>query len=136
MSSSPASIGQAVDLSPSDSSLAKHLTRLNFITQSFKELPQYKADPAQVAQAVKGSLGLWLLAAPRFDAAGRLWDDHGPIAGEARVREFLKFGAADAIFDAVYANQEEEYTDIQQLVAVSAPQGPSSSERHQNGTRR
>jgi len=95
-----------------------------------------KADPAHVALAVKGVLGLWLLAAPRFDAAGRLWDDHGPIAGEARVLEFLKFGAADAIFDAVYANQEEEYTDTQQLVAVPAPQLRSSSAKLQNGTPR
>ena len=42
-------LSRAADLSPSDSDLAAHFSKLNFITQSYKELPQYKSDPSQAA---------------------------------------------------------------------------------------
>ncbi len=70
-----------------------------------------KTNPQETAQSVKGILGLWLAATPRFDIMGRLWSAHGSISGDGRVFEYLKAAPSDVVLDAIYEDQDEEYRD-------------------------
>jgi hypothetical protein len=76
-----------------------------------------KVEPALAVRDLDGMLGLWLAAAPRVDVAGKLWDAHGSIAGQARVLDYPKAAPAPVVFDAVYANQDEEYLDAREFRA-------------------
>jgi hypothetical protein len=65
------------------------------------------------------NLGLWLVAAPRADLAGRLWDTHAPIHGAPELNAIAQWlSQADRrpqVLDAVYADQDEEYLDAKAL---------------------
>ena len=75
-----------------------------------------KPISAEMSARLKDRLGLWLIAAPRLDAAGKLWDAHAPIHS-APKQDWLKQSLAlcpntPMVMDAVYANQDEEYLDV------------------------
>ncbi|MBI4328046.1 MAG: hypothetical protein HY674_22675 [Chloroflexi bacterium] len=76
-----------------------------------------------VAKMLKDKLGLWLVAAPRFDLPGKLWDAHAPVlraSDTASIAQWLALAPdAPMILDAVYANQDEEYLDAVALERLS-----------------
>jgi hypothetical protein len=67
------------------------------------------------ARILKDKLGVWLVAAPRSDAAGKLWDAHAPIAEAPEAPEIGAWLAtqqqAPRLFDAVYPDRDAEYLD-------------------------
>lgn len=97
-------------------------------------------DPSpDLAARLAKWLGLWLVAAPRRDLAGQLWDAHAPLAsctdGEA-IKAWLAVGAPNVplVLDAVLSDQDEEYAEIRaiesllglsaELAAVADPAPP------------
>jgi hypothetical protein len=76
------------------------------------------SDPrtsADLTQVPKSRIGVWLVAARQTDLAGKLWNAHAPLhaapsAGE--VAHWLALSPTTPIlFDAVYADQDDEYLD-------------------------
>ena len=71
---------------------------------------------------LEGKVGVWLVSAPAYDVAGRMWSTHGPIAGyDDGGRLGCLLGIAPdvpVLMDAVYATQDEEYLDARQLRSV------------------
>ncbi len=86
-------------------------------------LPAAAGLSGDVARMPKDKLGLWLVAAPRSDLAGKLWDAHAPIhraSDPAPITQWLALAPdAPMILDAVYANQDEEYMDAVALERLS-----------------
>jgi hypothetical protein len=78
----------------------------------------------ETIRILKTRLGLWLLAAPQVDLAGKLWDVHAPLHRSdqcARVAEWLALVPdAPIVFDAVLSDQDEEYLDAVALQRLSA----------------
>ncbi len=77
------------------------------------------ADPGHVAALVNNRPGLWLAAAPAYDAAGKAWTMNAPLAGNAdedAVASLLT-AAPDApiLLDGVYANWDGEYRDARAI---------------------
>jgi len=70
---------------------------------------------ADATNVLKAKLGLWLVAAPQVDLAGRLWDVHAPlhrITDRAKIADWITLAPdAPILMDAVFANQDEEYLD-------------------------
>jgi hypothetical protein len=60
-------------------------------------------------------LGVWLVASPQADLAGRLWDAHAPIhqalAAETVARWIALSPRTPILFDAIYRGPDEEYRD-------------------------
>jgi len=81
-----------------------------------------KPPSAQVVARLKDSLGLWLVAASRSDAAGRPWDAHAPIHSmpnlEWLAQLLILSPGTPTILDALYASQDEEYLDAVALERV------------------
>jgi hypothetical protein len=81
-----------------------------------------KADPRQVAEALKDRLGLWLVNTPEFDVAGKLWNAYGPIAGsnqeEALAGLLRLHPEAPVLADVPYENPDQEYLDAVALDRV------------------
>jgi len=73
----------------------------------------------EATQILKTRLGLWLLAAPQVDVAGKLWNVHAPLYGWAEGSQAAEWVSlvprAPIVMDAVFANQDEEYLDAQAL---------------------
>ena len=86
-------------------------------------LPAAAGLSGDVARMPKDKLGLWLVAAPRSDLAGKLWDAHAPIhraSDPAPITQWLALAPdAPMILDAVYAHQDEEYLDAVALGRLS-----------------
>jgi hypothetical protein len=78
---------------------------------------------AKIAARLKDTLGLWLVAAPRSDAVGKLWDAHAPIHSAPKLdwlARLLKLSTSTPIvLDALYASPDEEYLDAVGLESVS-----------------
>lgn len=78
-----------------------------------------KIDPQQTATLLEGKVGLWLVSTPRTDIAGMLWNANAPVAGskaESALAQILAIAPhAPIVFDAVYKNQDEEYSDVRAL---------------------
>jgi hypothetical protein len=71
----------------------------------------------ELAARLEERLGLWLVAAPRRDLAGQLWDAHAPLATSPdrdTIRWWLTVGSPGVplVLDAVLSNQDEEYAEI------------------------
>jgi hypothetical protein len=71
--------------------------------------------PADLAQTLPPRLGAWLVAAPRVDLAGRLWDAHAPIhtapAANCIARWLALSPRTPLLLDAIYSGPDEEYLD-------------------------
>ncbi len=69
----------------------------------------------EVAARLKDQLGLWLIAAFRRDAAGKIWDAHAPIHSTsdraALIRWLAISPATPAVLDAVFDDHDAEYLD-------------------------
>lgn len=69
--------------------------------------------------SVRNRIGMWLLSAPAYDAAGAAWNLHAPVAGtqwEQRTAELVSIApSAPVVFDSVYRNPDEEYRDARAL---------------------
>ena len=80
---------------------------------------EQKPPAVEAAARLKDKLGLWLVAAPRNDVAGKLWDAHGLISSapntEALARLLALSPGTPSVLDALYANQDEEYLDAMAL---------------------
>jgi len=78
---------------------------------------------AKIAARLKDTLGLWLVAAPRSDVAGKLWDAHAPIHSAPNLdwlARLLKLSApTPTVLDALYESQDEEYLDAVALDRIS-----------------
>ncbi len=74
-------------------------------------------------EVLKEWLGLWLLAAPQVDLAGKLWDAHAPLhrfRDTAKMAEWIALvPEAPIVVDAVLANQDEEYLEAIALRRLS-----------------
>ena len=71
-----------------------------------------------------GNVGLWLVGAPRYDAAGSMWNANAPIAGledRDRLARLLAIAPdVPILLDAVYVSQDAEHLDVCQLRQVEA----------------
>jgi hypothetical protein len=80
------------------------------------------STPSQIAAALQGRLGLWLVNTPEFDLAGRLWNAYGPIAGsnqDANLAALLRLNPdVPVMADVPYENQDQEYQDAVALDAI------------------
>lgn len=88
-----------------------------------------KAPSPEQAARLKDQVGLWLVAAPRHDIAGRLWDAHSPIHSSS-VHDSLKAWLAVApqaplVSDAILPDSDSEYLEAIQLEKLAADLGPS-----------
>ena len=88
-----------------------------------------KPPSAEAAARLKDKLGLWLVAASRRDAAGKVWDAHAPIQLQREPVELGQMAGAfpgtPAVLDALFANQDEEY-----LEAVALAKAFDHATRH------
>jgi hypothetical protein len=77
----------------------------------------------EAAAMLNEKLGLWLVAAPRTDIAGKMWDAHAPIAAAPEnqsITEWLKLNhEVPRLLDAVYANPDQEYLDAVAIESLS-----------------
>jgi len=74
-----------------------------------------KNTPENLAEQLRGSVGLWLVAAPQYDLIGRLWNLHGLLA-ESEFKDPILALLGEApdcpmIFDGNFENQDQEYMD-------------------------
>ena len=88
-----------------------------------------KAPSPEQAARLKDQVGLWLVAAPRHDVAGRLWDAHSPIHSSS-AHDSLKAWLAVApqaplVSDAILPDPDAEYLEAIQLEMIAADLGPS-----------
>jgi len=64
---------------------------------------------------LKDRLGMWLVAAPQTDIAGKVWNPHAPLHSlrdlKATAQWLATAPSAPKILDAVYGNQDDEYLD-------------------------
>lgn len=78
-----------------------------------------KADPKDIAELIKGKIGLWLLGTPEFDIGGHLWNVHAPLATgdwESEITKFLSLAPqVPIVLDAVYHSWDDVYRDLQIL---------------------
>ncbi len=74
-------------------------------------------------EVLKEWLGLWLLAAPQVDLAGKLWDAHAPLhpfRDTAKMAEWIALvPEAPIVVDAVLTNEDEEYLEAIALRRLS-----------------
>jgi hypothetical protein len=67
--------------------------------------------PAEVRKAI----GLWMVGAPAYDLAGRLWNAHQPICSNQdrqRLTQLLDLAPdTPIVFDVLYENSDAEYLD-------------------------
>ena len=79
------------------------------------------------AARLKDKLGLWLVAASRKDAAGKVWDTHAPIhsprTGESPSAWLALSPNTPALLDALLSNQDEEYLEAMALEAAFTRSG-------------
>ncbi|MFH1569186.1 MAG: hypothetical protein ABIL09_14420, partial [Gemmatimonadota bacterium] len=82
-----------------------------------------KAEPEAVAAALGHTLGLWLVSAPAYDAAGALWSASAAAASAPadRLARLLRAGpGVPRLLDGVYSSWDEEYLDAR-VLASGAP---------------
>ena len=64
---------------------------------------------------LKGRVGMWLVAAERRDAMGRVWDRHAPLCsirvGDNLAQWLAAVPTAPKVLDAVFADEDQEYLD-------------------------
>jgi hypothetical protein len=79
-------------------------------------LLERKSPSDKTVARLKDTLGLWLVAAPRRDVAGKLWDAHAPIHSAPKLdwlAQWLRLSAGTPmVLDALYESQDEEYLDV------------------------
>jgi hypothetical protein len=89
-----------------------------------------KVNPQQIADALKGRLGLWLVNTPMLDVAGKMWNAYGPIAGSNREEELASLLRLNPdvpiLADVPYENQDQEYLDTVALDHVLSRAADSS----------
>jgi hypothetical protein len=70
---------------------------------------------SEIAARLKDQLGLWLIAASRRDAAGKIWDAHAPIHSLSDRAALIRWPAISpatpAVLDAVLDDHDSEYLD-------------------------
>jgi len=78
-------------------------------------LEHQKLTPDSIPEEVKAQIGLWLVSAPAYDPNGTLWTCNAPAARLADPASVSKWTSLapdkPLLFDAAYANQDEEYCD-------------------------
>ena len=83
------------------------------------------AKPADLANTLRGKLGVWLVATARTDLAGKLWDAHAALNGAAAadaLRPWLALQpGTPLLLDTHHASQDEEYQNAIALERVTAP---------------
>ncbi|MGO8927006.1 MAG: sugar phosphate isomerase/epimerase family protein [Limisphaerales bacterium] len=88
----------------------------------------HQPPTSEAVAPFKDKLGLWLVAAARRDAAGKVWDTHAPVHLQRSPEDLAKWLALSpgtpTILDGLLANQDEEYLEtvaLNQALAQSAP---------------
>lgn len=85
------------------------------LAPSIALLEHQKLTLDSIPEDVKSLIGLWLVSAPEYDPSGKLWTCSAPatrLADPASVSKWTSLAPDKPIlFDAVYANQDEEYCD-------------------------
>lgn len=70
---------------------------------------------SEAREILKAKLGVWLVAAPRTDIAGKLWDVHAPLQESNQQTAIMDWVATKPgvprLLDAVYSTPDEEYRD-------------------------
>ena len=81
-----------------------------------------KVTPDRARGLLEGRVGLWLLSAPSYDIAGRLWNANTPIAQEGMGDTLAPLLAVapdvPILFDAVYEDRDSEYLDARELARI------------------
>jgi len=76
-------------------------------------------ENSELRAALTSKLGVWLLAAPRADLAGKTWDAHAPLHAASSAAAMARWLALSpqtpVLFDAVYADADDEYLDAAAL---------------------
>ena len=91
-----------------------------------RNLVEYVLRPGEPKYGVCGNAPIYLLAAPGEDENRQLWSLHHPLASQTTVdaeafRSYLKLlKSKDAllVYDAVYADADEEYRDARCLEGI------------------
>jgi hypothetical protein len=93
-------------------------------------LLERQSPGAEPATRLKDKLGLWLVAASRRDAAGRVWDTHSPVHLQGSTEDLAKWLALSpgipVILDALFANHDEEYLEVLALNGALAQPAPAA----------
>ena len=94
------------------------------LAESTALLLDRKVAPDKARDLLEGHVGLWLLGAPGYDVAGRLWNTNAPIAGKELDDSLASLIAvapeAPILLDCVYATQDQEYLDARVLARIRA----------------
>ena len=81
-----------------------------------------KVTPRQARSLLEGRVGLWLLSAPSYDIAGRLWNSNSPIAGkgvDGTLAQLLAIApGVPILLDSVYSDRDSEYLDARALAQL------------------
>ncbi len=82
---------------------------------------------AESAKVIREQLGLWLVAAPRSDAAGKLWDAHASVHESSEINAISRLMTlapnAPRLLDAIYPTHDDEYLDAVALDLVNKKSG-------------
>lgn len=83
-----------------------------------------KSPTPEQAARLKDQVGLWLVAAPRHDVAGRFWDAHAPIHSSS-AHDSLKTWLTAApqtpsVLDAILSDADAEYLEALALEKIAA----------------
>lgn len=78
-----------------------------------------KTDIKELQNIPKNKIGLWMMSAPAFDVAGRMWNAHLPIANYDQINAIAGLlsiaPGVPIVLDGLYKNQDEEYLDARAL---------------------
>ena len=106
--------------------LAPSLAAISLCCERKRNLVEYILRPGEPKYDACGKAAIYLLAAPAEDANRQLWSLHHPLASQTTVdaeafRSYLKLlKSKDAllVYDAVYADADEEYRDARCLEGI------------------
>ncbi len=90
------------------------------LAPSIALLTHQKRGPETLPEDIKKVIGLWLAAAPAYDAAGHLWTCNAPSRSLPDVGAITQYTSlapdAPILFDVPYTSTDEEYLDRASLV--------------------
>jgi len=96
-----------------------------FLAPSVALIPAEKRQMPETKSLLRGKVGLWLVSSATTDLSGRVWSAYSPLQQSSDLQSLpvLLGVAPDAsvVFDAEYANHDEEYLDVRTLRKLLQP---------------
>jgi hypothetical protein len=85
------------------------------LAPSIAVLAHMKVGPEALPEETRKMIGLWLVSAPAYDTAGKLWTCNAPLKtlpDPEKVAQYMSLAPdAPVLFDVPYAAADEEYLD-------------------------